>query len=148
MEQEGLLGRGTCDDIIYGCLDWGNDIVSCEEIANEHCTSLVLHDTAASAAKDLFDIDYSEQEVCDQGCSAGEYITEEAHCMPCDSGQYSSGFDTECYDCPTHTSGVVYSVMNNGNERDCYVPSSASWSFSDSAGSGTAKFTSDCHYSY
>ena len=147
MEQEGLLGQGTCDDIVYGCLDWGNDIVSCEDIAYNHCTELIGYDTtAASAAKNIFDIGYEQQQVCDQGCNAGEYITEEAYCMPCDSGQHSTGYETECHDCPSHTSGVVYSVGNNGNERDCYVPSSASWSFSDSAGSGTARFTSDCYY--
>ena len=144
MEQEGLFRGGTCDDLIYGCLDWGNEIVSCEDVAYDHCSSLLRYDNAQSAAKNVFDIDYKTPAICDQGCEIGEYITEESSCLPCESGMYGNGFT--CSECPAHQSGIVESAISDGDIHDCYVPSTATWSFSDTAGSGTARFTTDCHY--
>lgn len=66
--------------------------------------------------------------------------------VACKPGYYlSSG---NCIRCPS--SGGVYGTTvdhNTGGITSCYIPSSTSISFSDSTGSGTYNFQSDCYYS-
>ena len=67
----------------------------------------------------------------------------------CAAGYYrssGSGSSTVCTRCPS--SGGVYGTSAAGSTAitSCYLPSGTTVSFSDSAGSGTAKYTSDCYY--
>lgn len=62
----------------------------------------------------------------------------------CIAGYYGSG--SSCTRCPS--SGGVYgtSAVGSTSITSCYMPSGTTISFSDSTGSGTEKYTSDCYY--
>ena len=66
----------------------------------------------------------------------------------CASGYYgsSSNGTSGCTRCPS--SGGVYgtSVAGSTAITSCYLPSGTTVSFSDSTGSGTAKYTANCFY--
>lgn len=66
----------------------------------------------------------------------------------CASGYYgsSSNGTSGCTRCPS--SGGVYGTSAAGSTAitSCYLPSGTTVSFSDSTGSGTATYTSDCYY--
>ena len=66
----------------------------------------------------------------------------------CASGYYgsSSNGTSGCTRCPS--SGGVYGTSAAGSTAitSCYLPSGTTVSFSDSTGSGTAKYTSNCYY--
>lgn len=68
---------------------------------------------------------------CFQNCAANKYLN--------DSGT--------CVDCPSHNGIAGRSNANSLSITDCYIPSTSSWSFSDSTGSGTTNFNSNCYYS-
>ncbi len=67
----------------------------------------------------------------------------------CAAGYYgsSSNGTSGCSRCPS--SGGVYGTSAAGSTAitSCYLPSGTTVSFSDSIGSGTAKYTSNCYYS-
>ncbi len=67
----------------------------------------------------------------------------------CAAGYYGSSTNgtSGCTRCPS--SGGVYGTSAAGSTAitSCYLPSGTTVSFSDSTGSGTAKYTSDCYYS-
>lgn len=64
----------------------------------------------------------------------------------CVKGYYMG--ELGCVRCPS--SGGVYGTTAAAGATsitECYIPAGTTFSFSDSTGSGTEKFTSDCYYS-
>ena len=80
-------------------------------------------------------------------CNAGYFLSGN-YCNACAAGTYkpSSGTGTSCTTCPPGKT-VGKSATASTDKTDCYIPSTAKWSFSDSTGSGTESYTSDCYYS-
>lgn len=67
---------------------------------------------------------------CTKDCSANYYLSNSA-----------------CTPCPSYNNIAGLSATNSERITDCYIPSTSSWNFSDSTGSGTAHFKSNCYYS-
>ena len=79
-------------------------------------------------------------------CNAG-YIKNSSSCGACMAGNYCPG-DNSMYSCKTNTNNTdATSAAKSDAITDCYVPASASWLFSDTVGSGTEQFSSNCYYS-
>lgn len=90
---------------------------------------------------------------CDAGtvytsCNAGYYLSSST-CLACNKGTYksNSGTATSCTTCPS-SGGIAGTTAGTASDSitDCYLPSGATRSFSDSTGSGTETITSNCYY--
>ncbi len=79
-------------------------------------------------------------------CRAGYYLSNSS-CIACNIGTYGGGgTSTSCTPCPKHN-GVSGTTPNTGSQVSTLcVIYSGSWSFSDSIGSGTERFTGACYY--
>lgn len=73
--------------------------------------------------------------------------------LSCNSGYYTTSEMRTCTRCPyvtTSTGAKYYGLTASGAGlrliKDCYIPSTVVMSFSDSTGSGTRQFKSNCYY--
>ncbi len=83
-------------------------------------------------------------------------VTRTCNCNTCNSltsyrcaaGYYGSSTNgtSGCSKCTSHNSVAANSSAGSTARTSCYISSSSSWSFSDTKGSGTEKFTSNCYY--
>ncbi|MBQ8368067.1 MAG: hypothetical protein IJX43_03355 [Alphaproteobacteria bacterium] len=81
-------------------------------------------------------------------CKSGYYMSGTT-CTKCISGTYGGGgTSTSCSTCPDHN-GLLVATSSAGSSSitNCYIPSSSKMFFSDTTGSGTEKFSSNCYYS-
>ncbi|MBQ8729036.1 MAG: hypothetical protein IJY77_01950, partial [Alphaproteobacteria bacterium] len=84
-------------------------------------------------------------------CYYGESCATSGKCpvssFSCSGGYYKSG--SSCSRCPQHSSSGTYGSSSSGStsSTSCYIGTGTSWSFSDTIGSGNAKFSSTCYYS-
>lgn len=81
-------------------------------------------------------------------CNAGYYLSS-GSCVACAKGYYKSSAGTAaCTRCPS-SNGIYGTTAATGTTSvvSCYIPSGATYTFSDSTGSGTATITSNCYYS-
>ena len=84
-------------------------------------------------------------------CYYGESCATSGKCpvssFSCSGGYYKSG--SSCSRCPQHSSSGTYGSSSSGStsSTSCYIGTGTSWSFSDTKGSGNAKFSSTCYYS-
>lgn len=76
-------------------------------------------------------------------CASGYYKTANILC------QFGTSNCTGCSPCPTHSASGVSGSSGAGTTAatGCYITTATSWTFSDSAGSGTERFGSTCYYS-
>ena len=84
-------------------------------------------------------------------------VTRTCNCNTCNSstsyrcaaGYYGSSTNgtSGCSKCTSHNSVSANSSAGSTAQTSCYISSSSSWSFSDTTGSGSAKFASNCYYS-
>ena len=83
-------------------------------------------------------------------------VTRTCNCNTCNSstsyrcaaGYYGSSTNgtSGCSKCTSHNSVAANSSAGSTAQTSCYISSSSSWSFSDTTGSGSAKFGSNCYY--
>ncbi len=90
---------------------------------------------------------------CCIACIGDAYAIKVCRVLSCNSGYYTNSDMKTCYRCPyvtTSTGDKFYGLTASGAGlrliTDCYIPYGVSMSFSDSKGSGTYKFKSNCHY--
>ena len=91
------------------------------------------------------------------GTGYDKKVTRTCNCNTCNSstsyrcaaGYYgsSSNGTSGCSKCTSHNSVSANSSAGSTAQTSCYISSSSSWSFSDTTGSGSAKFASNCYYS-
>lgn len=79
-------------------------------------------------------------------CFAGYYLSGTS-CVACAKGTYKSSSGTDaCSDCPDGNAAATTASTGSTSATSCYVPSSSTWSFSDTTGSGSERYTSNCYY--
>ena len=80
-------------------------------------------------------------------CKSGYYMSGTT-CTKCTSGTYGGGgTSTSCSTCPDHNGLMATSSAGSSSITNCYIPSSSKMLFSDTTGSGTEQFSSNCYYS-
>ena len=67
----------------------------------------------------------------------------------CAAGYYGSSTNgtSGCSECTPHSNVNADSSPGSTVQTLCFIPSAMQWNFSDTAGSGTARFETDCYYS-
>ena len=79
-------------------------------------------------------------------CATGYYASAAVSCLMGLTGTYTC---RGCSRCPQHSDSGQYGYIAAGTASitSCYIGTGVSWSFSDTTGSGTTKFSSTCYYS-
>ncbi len=141
VDDEGYTYFNTCKDgdieancykSCSGTVCSGNDTASCP--SNATCT----YNTSFS---------YEGQQYYGGSCNAGAAGKCPVSSITCAANYYLSG--SSCVRCPQHSSSGAYGSSSAGSvtPTSCYIGTGTSWTFSDTKGSGSQKFTSTCYYS-
>ena len=118
-----------------GTTTWYTCVQDCTGCSN--CTS----DTSWSSAGTGYEKKVTRTCNCNTCNSSTSYR--------CAAGYYGSSTNgtSGCSKCTSHNSVSANSSAGSTAQTSCYISSSSSWSFSDTTGSGSAKFASNCYYS-
>lgn len=122
----------NCYKACSGTVCSGNDTSACP--SNATCT----YDTSYS---------YSGEQYYGGSCNAVAAGKCPVSSFSCSGGYYKSG--SSCSRCPQHSTSGYYGESSSGSTANtsCYILSNYVWDFSDTKGSGSARFTNTCYYS-